>query len=153
MSYYNSSFHYIIAPQWLKALVSMFSTLNGSRTIINLWPQHPATHGVLTSIAILHGEIIQWISTEIGLLHRGTEKLIECNYYNSNIGYFDRSDQVSGVIQQLVFIIIVERIINYYCSNYISLWLTLFIELYRNTNHSLNITTNEKVIGLYTTIS
>ena len=54
--------------------------------IINLGPQHPATHGVLRLIAILHGEIIQWISPEIGLLHRGTEKLMECNYYNSNIG-------------------------------------------------------------------
>ena len=73
---------------------------------MNSGPQHPATHGVLRSIAILHGEIIQWISPEIGLLHRGTEKLIECNYYNSNIGYFDRSDHVSGVIQELVFILI-----------------------------------------------
>ncbi len=43
----------------------MFSIINGSRTIINLGPQHPATHGVLRSIAILHGEIIQWISPEI----------------------------------------------------------------------------------------
>ena len=50
------------------------------------------------SIAILHGEIIEWISPEIGLLYRGTEKLIECNYYNSNIGYSDRSDHVLGVI-------------------------------------------------------
>ena len=53
--------------------------------IINLGPQHPATHGVLRLIAILHGEIIQWISPEIGLLHRGTEKLMECNYYNDKI--------------------------------------------------------------------
>ena len=43
---------------------------------------------------------------EIGLLYRGTEKFIECNYYNSSIGYFDRLDYVSGVIQELVFIII-----------------------------------------------
>ena len=67
-------------------------------TIMNSNPQHPATHGVLRSIAILHGEIIEWISPEIGLLYRGTEKLIECNYYNSNIGYSDRSDHVLGVI-------------------------------------------------------
>ena len=85
--------------------------------IINLGPQHPATHGVLRLIAILHGEIIQWISPEIGLLHRGTEKLMECNYYNSNIGYFDRLDHVPCVIQELVFILIPERIINCYCSN------------------------------------
>jgi len=55
--------------------------------IINLSPQHPATHGVLRLITISHAELIKWICPEIGLLHRGTEKLIECNYYNSNIGY------------------------------------------------------------------
>ena len=120
--------------------------------IINLGPQHPATHGVLRLIAILHGEIIQWISPEIGLLHRGTEKLMECNYYNSNIGYFDRLDHVPGVIQELVFILILERIINCYCSNYISLWRTLLIEFYRNLNHSLNITTHAIDIGLFTTM-
>ena len=65
--------------------------------IINLGPQHPATHGVLRLIAILHGEIIQWISPEIGLLHRGTEKLMECNYYNSNIGYFYRLSIKSSI--------------------------------------------------------
>ena len=75
--------------------------------LINSGPQHPATHGVLRSIAILHGEIIQWISPEIGLLHRGTEKLFECNYYSSNIGYFDRLDHVPGVIAfSLLFIIL-----------------------------------------------
>jgi len=108
--------------------------------------------GVLRLITILHGEIIQWINPEIGLLHRGTEKLIECNYYNCNIGYFDRLDYVSGIIQELVFILILERIINCYCSNYISLWRTLLIEFYRNLNHSLNITTHAIDIGLFTTM-
>ena len=59
--------------------------------VFNPRPQHPPTHGVLRSITILHGEIIQWITTEIGLLHRGTEKLIECNYYSSSLPYFDLS--------------------------------------------------------------
>jgi len=120
--------------------------------IINLSPQHPATHGVLRLITISHAELIKWICPEIGLLHRGTEKLIECNYYNSNIGYSDRSDYVPGVIQELVFILILERIINSYCSNYISLWRTLLIEFYRNPNHSLNITTHAIDIGLFTTM-
>ena len=75
---------------------------------------------------------------------------MECNYYNSNIGYFDRLDHVSGVIQELVFILILERIINCYCSNYISLWCILLIEFYRNLNHSLNITTHAIDIGLFT---
>ena len=122
-------------------------------TIINLSPQHPATHGVLRLITILHGEIITWVSPEIGLLHRGTEKLIECNYYNSNIGYFDRSDHVSCVIQELISILCLERIINCYSNNYTSIWRTLLIEFYRNPNHSLNITTHAIDIGLFTTMS
>ena len=120
--------------------------------IINSSPQHPATHGVLRSIAILHGEIIQWISPEIGLLHRGTEKLMECNYYNLNIGYSDRSDHVPGVIQEPAFILTLERIINVCMNNYISLWRTLLLEFYRNLNHSLNITTHAIDIGLFTTM-
>ena len=77
---------------------------------------------------------------------------MECNYYNSNIGYFDRLDHVPGVIQELVFILILERIINCYCSNYISLWRILLIEFYRNLNHSLNITTHAIDIGLILSI-
>jgi len=121
-------------------------------SVINFGPQHPATHGVLRSVSISHGESIQWISPEIGLLHRGTEKLMECNYYNSNIGYFDRSDHVSGVIQELAFILTLERMMNCYCSNYISLWRTILLEFYRNLNHSLNITTHAIDIGSFTTM-
>ena len=121
-------------------------------SIVNFGPQHPATHGVLRLISLLNGEIIIWLSPEIGLLHRGTEKLMECNYYNLNIGYFDRLDYVSGIIQELLFILTLERIINCYCSNYISLWRTLLSEFYRNLNHSLNITTHAIDIGLFTTM-
>ena len=120
--------------------------------MVNFGPQHPATHGVLRLISLLNGEIIQWISPEIGLLHRGTEKLMECNYYNLNIAYFDRSDHVPGVIQEPAFILTLERIINCYLSNYISLWRTLLLEFYRNPNHSLNITTHAIDIGLFTTM-
>ena len=77
---------------------------------------------------------------------------MECNYYNLNIGYFDRSDHVTGVIQEPAFILTLERIINCYCSNYISLWRTLLLEFYRNLNHSLNITTHAIDIGLFTTM-
>ena len=77
---------------------------------------------------------------------------MECNYYNLNIAYFDRSDHVPGVIQEPAFILTLERIINCYLSNYISLWRTLLLEFYRNPNHSLNITTHAIDIGLFTTM-
>ena len=86
------------------------------------------------------------------VLLEGTERGTDYNVTISDIGYFDRSDHVSGVIQELVFILILERIINCYCSNYISLWRTLLIEFYRNPNHSLNITTHAIDIGLFTTM-
>lgn len=121
-------------------------------SIINLGPQHPSTHGVLRLITIIHGEIIQWITPEIGLLHRGTEKLIECNYYKSSIAYFDRLDYVSGVIQELPYVLTLERLINCYLNEYISLWRTLLLEYYRNINHSLNITTHCIDIGSFTTM-
>ena len=65
----------------------------------------------------------------------------------------DRSDHIPNVIQELVFILILERIINCYGSNHISIWRTLLIEFYRNLNHSLNITTHAIDIGLFTTMS
>ena len=77
---------------------------------------------------------------------------MECNYFNLNIGYFDRSDYVSGVIQELVFILTLERIINVCMNNYISLWRTILLEFYRNLNHSLNITTCAIDMGLFTTM-
>ena len=121
-------------------------------SLVNFSPQHPATHGVLRSVPPSNGEIIQWISPEIGLLHRGTEKLMECNYYNLNTGYSDRSDHVPGVIQEPAFILTIERIINVCMSNHISLWRTLSLEFYRNPNHSSNTTTHAIDIGLFTTM-
>ena len=119
--------------------------------LFNFGPQHPSTHGVLRLIPILHGEIIKWITPEIGLLHRGTEKLIECNYYISSIPYFNRLDYVSTITQELLFIQIIERFIDCYCYSFISLWRTLLLEFYRNLNHSLNITTHAIDTGSFTT--
>jgi len=117
--------------------------------------RNPSTHGVLRCISILHGEIIEHIITEIGLLHRGTEKLIEANEANSNtanIPYFDRLDHVPNITQELLFIQIIEILIN--CKNNISvsLWRTLLIEFYRIPNHCLNITTHAIDIGLFSTM-
>lgn len=120
--------------------------------VFNLGPQHPSTHGVLRSIAILHGEIIQWITTEIGLLHRGTEKLIECNYYSSSLPYFDRFDYVSTITQELLFLHALERLIGCVSYIYSSTWRTLFCEFYRILNHCLAITTHAIDIGLSSTM-
>ena len=120
--------------------------------VFNLRPQHPSTHGVLRSITILHGEIIQWITTEIGLLHRGTEKLIECNYYSSSLPYFDRFDYVSTITQELLFLHALERLIGCVSYIYSSTWRTLFCEFYRILNHCLAITTHAIDIGLFSTM-
>jgi len=119
---------------------------------LNIGPQHPSTHGVLRLITVLSGEIIVYITSEIGLLHRGTEKLIESNYFSSSIPYFDRLDYVSNITQELLFIQSIERLINCYSGIYISLWRTLLLEFYRVLNHVLNITTHAIDIGLFTTM-
>ena len=86
------------------------------------------------------------------MLHRGTEKLIESIYITSIIGYFDRLDYVSNISQELLFIQLVERLINCYLIDYISLWRTFFLEFYKNLNHLLNITTHAIDLGLFITM-
>jgi len=82
--------------------------------LINFGPQHPATHGVPRCISILHGEIIYSLIIEIGLLHRGTEKLIKSNSNQTIIPYFARSDYVSVVTQEILFIETTEILISCY---------------------------------------
>ena len=120
--------------------------------LVNLGPQHPSTHGVLRLISVLYGEIIRWIIPEIGLLHRGTEKLIDLHYYCASISYFDRFDYVSTITQELLFVHGLERLISSYGSIYDSTLRTLFLEFYRILNHCLAITTHAIDIGLFTTM-
>jgi len=119
---------------------------------MNIGPQHPSTHGVLRLVAILNGEIIQWISPELGYLHRGTEKLLECNYYSSSIGYFDRFDYVSTISQEVLFVHALERLLCCFGTIYSALFRTLFLELFRILNHCLAITTHAIDLGLFTTM-
>ena len=121
-------------------------------SLVNFGPQHPSTHGVLRLISILYGEIIRWIIPEIGLLHRGTEKLIDLHYYCASISYFDRFDYVSTITQELLFVHGLERLISCYGSIYDSTLRTLFLEFYRILNHCLAITTHAIDIGLFTTM-
>ena len=118
--------------------------------MINSGPVHPSTHGVLRIVTISHGEVIQMIIPEIGLLHRGTEKLIECNYWLSSIPYFDRFDHVSTISQELLFVYTMERLINCYIIMYCSSLRSLSPEYYRIVNHTLAITTHGIDIGIIT---
>ena len=93
-----------------------------------------------------------YLITEIGLLHRGTEKLIETNSNQAIIPYFARLDYVSTVTQEILFIETLEILISCYTSRVVALWRTLFVEFYRNLNHCLNITTHAIDIGLFTTM-
>jgi len=120
--------------------------------IINIGPVHPSTHGVLRLVCLLNNENIDWINVEIGLLHRGSEKLIELNVYYSSIPYFDRFDYVSVLSQELLFVNALERIFNAYLALFDSIVRILLVELYRILNHSLAITTHAIDLGLFSSM-
>lgn len=121
--------------------------------MINIGPAHPSTHGVLRIIGCFNAEVIEYTYTEIGLLHRGSEKLIEslATFYTT-VAYFDRFDYVSVVAQELLYVNAVEKYINCFVYLYESFIRCLLCELYRILNHSLAITTHAIDIGLFTTM-
>ena len=83
------------------------------RTInLNFGPQHPAAHGVLRLILELDGEIVEKIDPHIGLLHRGTEKLLEHKPYMQAVPYFDRLDYVAPMNQEHAFALAIEKLLN-----------------------------------------
>src|SRR5262245_14505634 len=77
---------------------------------VNFGPQHPAAHGVLRLVMEMDGEIVERLDPHIGLLHRGTEKLIEYKTYIQAIPYFDRLDYVSPMCQEHAFVLAVEKL-------------------------------------------
>ena len=117
---------------------------------INLGPQHPSTHGVLRIIAFVAGETIKWLQLEIGLLHRGTEKLIEYKTYNQSIPYFNRLDYVSLIAQEEIYINNIEKLLNLRISRYGSVVRTIFLEISRILNHLLAVTSNAIDVGAFT---
>jgi NADH-quinone oxidoreductase subunit D len=78
---------------------------------INFGPQHPAAHGVLRLVLELDGEIVERVDPHIGLLHRGTEKLMEARTYLQNIPYFDRLDYVAPMNQEHAFCLAIEKLL------------------------------------------
>jgi NADH-quinone oxidoreductase subunit D len=117
---------------------------------MNFGPQHPAAHGVLRMVMELDGEIIVRCDPHIGLLHRGTEKLIEHKTYLQALPYFDRLDYVAPMCQEHAFALAVEKLLG--CEvpprgQYIRV---LFSEITRILNHLLNITTQAIDVGAIT---
>lgn len=117
---------------------------------LNFGPQHPAAHGVLRLILEMDGELIARADPHIGLLHRGTEKLIEQKTYLQAVPYFDRLDYVSPMCQEHAFALAVEKLLNCKIPERASYIRVLFSELTRIANHTLNITTHALDVGATT---
>jgi NADH dehydrogenase (ubiquinone) Fe-S protein 2 len=117
---------------------------------INFGPQHPAAHGVLRLILELDGELIKKTDPHIGLLHRGTEKLLEFKTFLQAIPYFDRLDYVSMMSQEHTFCLSIEKMLNVDVSLKTSYMRIIFLELTRLLNHILAITTHALDVGAMT---
>ena len=108
---------------------------------INFGPQHPAAHGVLRLILEMDGEVVERADPHIGLLHRGTEKLIEYKTYIQAVPYFDRLDYVSPMAQEHAFVLATEKLLGIEVPERGKWVRTLFSEITRVLNHLLNLTT------------
>jgi NADH-quinone oxidoreductase subunit D len=117
---------------------------------INFGPQHPAAHGVLRLVLELDGEIVERVDPHIGLLHRGTEKLMESRTYVQNIPYFDRLDYVSPMNQEHAFCLAIEKMLGIEVPRRAQLIRVLYCEIGRILSHLLNVTTQALDVGALT---
>jgi NADH dehydrogenase (ubiquinone) Fe-S protein 2 len=117
---------------------------------MNFGPQHPAAHGVLRLILELDGELVKKADPHIGLLHRGTEKLIEYKTYMQALPYFDRLDYVSMMAQEHAYSIAVENLLNCKVPLRAQYIRVIYSELTRILNHILAVTTHAMDVGALT---
>ena len=117
---------------------------------INFGPQHPAAHGVLRLVLELDGEIVARVDPHIGLLHRGTEKLIEQKTYLQAIPYFDRLDYVAPMNQEHAFCLAAEKLLGITVPRRGQLIRVLYCEIGRILSHLLNVTTQAMDVGALT---
>ena len=117
---------------------------------LNFGPQHPAAHGVLRLILELDGEVVERADPHIGLLHRGTEKLIEYKTYLQALPYFDRLDYVSMMVQEHCYSLAVEDLLNVQVPIRAQYIRVLFSEITRILNHLLAVTTHALDVGALT---
>jgi len=117
---------------------------------INFGPQHPAAHGVLRLVLELDGEVVERVDPHIGLLHRGTEKLIEHKTYLQAVPYFDRLDYVAPMNQEHAFCLAVEKLLGIEVPKRAQLIRVLYAEIGRLLSHLLNVTTQAMDVGALT---
>jgi len=117
---------------------------------INFGPQHPAAHGVLRLVLELEGEVIERVDPHIGLLHRGTEKLIEHKTYMQAIPYFDRLDYVAPMNQEHAFCLAIEKLMGVEVPRRAQFLRVLWSEVGRILSHILNVTTQAMDVGALT---
>ena len=119
---------------------------------INFGPQHPAAHGVLRLVLELNGEVIERADPHIGLLHRGTEKLIENKTYLQALPYFDRLDYVSMMVNEHAYSLAVEKLLQLNIPLRAQYIRVLFSEITRILNHLLAICCHAMDVGALTPI-
>jgi NADH-quinone oxidoreductase subunit D len=117
---------------------------------INFGPQHPAAHGVLRLVLELDGEVVDRVDPHIGLLHRGTEKLIEYKTYQQAIPYFDRLDYVAPMNQEHAFCLAAEKLLGLTIPKRAQIIRILYAEIGRLLSHLLNVTTQAMDVGALT---
>ncbi len=117
---------------------------------LNFGPQHPAAHGVLRLVMELDGEVIERCDPHIGLLHRGTEKLIEYKTYQQALPYFDRLDYVSPMCMEHAYVLAIEKLLQLEVPARGQAVRVLFSEITRLLNHILNITSHAMDVGAIT---
>lgn len=117
---------------------------------INFGPQHPAAHGVLRLVLELDGEVVERVDPHIGLLHRGTEKLMELRTYLQTIPYFDRLDYVAPMNQEHAYVLAIEKLLQIEAPERGQIIRVLFSEIGRLLSHILNVTTQAMDVGALT---
>jgi NADH dehydrogenase (ubiquinone) Fe-S protein 2 len=117
---------------------------------INFGPQHPSAHGVLRLILELNGEVVKRADVHIGLLHRGTEKLIEYKTYLQALPYFDRLDYVSMMVQEHAYSLAVEKLLKCKVPKRAQYTRIIFCEITRILNHLMSLTTHAMDVGALT---
>ena len=117
---------------------------------LNFGPQHPSAHGVLRLVLELKGELVKAADPHIGLLHRGTEKLLEHKTYQQGLPYFDRLDYVSMMEQEHCFAMAIEKLAQVTIPQRAQIIRVLFAEITRILNHIMAVTTHAMDIGALT---